>query len=119
MRKTVFGFSLVIAFVASGCNTQLHQAMLLHENRRLEDALYTTQAQVAHLKRENNSLREQQVNEIPLSPGRSRSDAWEDDVRLIPPVEMPKVILPGESGTTDVPDSMKGSQMVPLWTPVR
>jgi hypothetical protein len=119
MRKIAFSISLVIAFAAIGCNSQLHQSLLIHENRRLEDALYVSQAQVAQLKRENNSLWEQQRNETPLSPDRSRSGTWDDDLDLIPPVEMPKVIVPGGSGTTEVPDFMKGSQAVPVWTPRR
>jgi hypothetical protein len=119
MRKIIFGFSLIIAFAASGCNSQLHQSMLMHENRRLEDALYSTQAQVAHLKRENNSLRAQQEGEIPLSPVRSRPSTWDDDFDIIPTIEMPKVIVPSESGTSEVPDSLKGSQVVPIWTPRR
>jgi hypothetical protein len=119
MRKIVFGFSLVIAFAAAGCNSQLHQSLLLHEHRRLEDALYAAHAQVAHLKRENNALREQRESEIPLSPGRPRSGTWEDDLDLIPPVEIPKVILPSDPGTTEVPESLRRSQMIPIWMPVR
>jgi hypothetical protein len=119
MRKIVFGFSLVIAFVASGCNSQLHQSLLLHENRRLEDALYVSHAQVAHLQRENISLREQQGSEIFPSPGRTHSKTWDEDIDLIPPVEMPRVILPSELETTEVPETLKGSQMIPIWTPLR
>ncbi|MDR0327929.1 MAG: hypothetical protein LBI05_06505 [Planctomycetaceae bacterium] len=118
MRKIALSISLVIAFAAAGCQSQLHQSLLIHENRRLEDALYVSQAQVAQLKRENNSLWEQQRNEIP-SPDRSRSGTWDDDFDMIPPVEMPKVILPGESGTTEVPEFLRGSQAVPVWAPRR
>ena len=120
MKKIIFGTSLFVACVAAGCgNSQLHQSLLLHENRQLEDALYATRTQVADLQRENCMLRTQQGSEFPKSPGRDRHDSWDEDVNLIPPVEMPRIFLPSESGTTDVPDSLRGSQMIPVWTPKR
>jgi len=116
MRKIVFGTSLFIAFMAAGCtNSQLHQSLLMHENRRLEDALYVAHAQVTDLKRENDLLREQQGNVFPDPPERSRVNPWED---RIPTIEVPKVIL-DDPGTTEVPALLRGSQAIPLWTPVR
>jgi len=120
MGKIVFGISLSIAFVAAGCaSTQLHQSLLLNENRRLEDALYTAHAQVADLKRENESLRKQQTSESLRLPERSRTGFWDNDLDIDPPLEMPRVILPSESGTTEVPESLRGSQMTPIWMPIR
>jgi hypothetical protein len=116
MSKIVFGISLIIVLVAAGCgNSQLHQSLLLHENRRLEDALYVSHAQIADLKRENDSLRKQQESEHFTPQGRS----WGDDLDLMEPFEMPPVILPGESGSSEVPDSLKGSQRFPTWSPTR
>ena len=120
MKKIIFGTSLFVACVAAGCgNSQLHQSLLLHENRRLEDALYATRVQVADLQRENSMLRTQRGSEFIESPGYDRHDSWDGDMRLVPPVEMPKIFLPSDSGTTDVPDSLRGSQMIPVWTPKR
>ena len=122
MRKIVFGFSLSIALVAAGCAStqqQLHQSLLLHENRQLEDALYVAQAQVADLERENDLLRKQQANETLVPPGRTRAGLRDNDVEIIPPLDLPKVILPGESGTTEVPESLRGSHMIPMWMPRR
>jgi len=122
MRNIVFGTSLFIALVAAGCvgtQQQLHKSLLLHENRQLEDALFVSQAQIADLKRENDSLRRQQTSETRTPPGRSRSDSWLDDWDFGQPLEMPKVILPGDSGTTDVPEALRGSQMFPVWMPTR
>jgi len=120
MRKIIFGTLLCVACVAAGCgNSQLHQSLLLHENRQLEDALYATRAQIADLQRENSALRTQQGGEFPKSPEYERHDSWDEDMRLIPPMEMPKIFLPSESGTTDVPESLRGSQMMPVWTPKR
>ena len=117
MRKIVFGTSLFIACIVTGCmNTQLHQSLLIHENRRLEDALYATHAQVADLKRENNRLRGQQDSEFPGSSRRFQSESWEDDLE---PFEMPKVILPSEPGTSEIPELLRGSQALPVWSPRR
>ena len=122
MRKIVFGISLFIAVIATGCSSSLmHQSLLVHENRRLEDALYAAHAQAADLKRENNLLRKQQENEVLKSPGQPRTDSgsWDDNWDDFPPFEMPRVILPDEPGTTEVPESLRGSQAVPVWTPKR
>ena len=117
MRKIVFGTSLFIACLSAGCtNSQLHQSLLMHENRRLEDALYVAQAQVADLSRENDWLRDQQENVYSAPAKQSREDPWND---IVPTIEMPKMILDEESGTTEVPSLLRGSQAVPLWTPVR
>jgi hypothetical protein len=97
----------------------MHQSLLIHENRRLEDALYVAHAQVADLKRENEGLREQQTSEFPKPPGRSRAGSWESDLEDFPPFEMPRVILPDETGIMEVPESLRGSQMIPIWTPKR
>jgi len=121
MRKIVFGISLFIALVAAGCtgaHQRLHQSMLLHENRQLEDALYVAQAQVADLQRENDVLRKQQNGESRTPSRRSSNDSWLDDWN-IEPIEMPKVILPPDTGTTEVPESIKGVQMMYNWTPGR
>jgi len=120
MSKIVFGTSLFIALIAAGCtSTQLHQSLLLHENRQLEDALYVAHAQVADLQRENDLLRKQQSSESLAPPVRSRTDSGLDDWDFGPPLEMPKVILPDEPGTTEAPEFMRGSQTVPPWTPRR
>jgi len=122
MRKIVFGTSLFIALVVAGCASsqqQLHQSLLLHENRQLEDALYVAQAQVADLRRENDSLRRQQTSESRTPSRRPDTDSWLDDWDFGPPLEMPNVILPGDTGTTEVPESLRGSQTFPIWMPVR
>jgi len=120
MRKIIFGISLLIALATAGCtSTQLHQSLLVHENQRLEDALYTVQAQVADLQRENDLLRQQQTNQSSEPSGQFRSGFWDDGFDMEPPLEMPKVILPSDSGTTEIPESLRGSQMIPVWTPVR
>ena len=116
MNKIAFGISLFIVLAAAGCgNSQLHQSLLLHENRRLEDALYVSHAQIADLQRENDTLRKQQQDEILPPSGRS----WGKDIELDPPFEMPPVLLPNEPGTTDVPESLRGSQTFPRWSPRR
>jgi hypothetical protein len=117
MKKIAFGNSIFIACIFAGCaNTQLHQSLLLHENRQLEDALYVAQAQVSDLRRENDWLREQKDNTYPDPSERFREEPWND---IVPTIEMPKVILDEESGTTEVPMLLRGSQSLPLWTPVR
>ena len=120
MKKIIFGTSLFVACIAAGCgNSQLHQSLLLHENRRLEDALYVSHVQIADLQRENSMLRTRQGGEFRQSPRRDQHDSWDEDFELVPPVEMPKIFLPSGSGTTDVPDSLRGSQTIPVWTPQR
>lgn len=127
MRKIVFGTSLLIALAAAGCaSSQLHQSLLLQENRRLEDALYTTHAQVADLKRENDWLRSKQGTESQGTesqgteriepPRRSDDGSLEFDFDVAPPFEMPKVILPS---TEEVPAALRGSHSVPVWEPRR
>ena len=119
MRKIVFGISLFIPLIAAGCaSSQIHQSLLLHENRQLEDALYVAHAEVADLRRENDLLREQQ-NESLVPSGRSRTGLWDDGFDIDPPLEVPKVILPSDSGTTEIPESLRGSQVIPIWTPAR
>jgi len=119
MRKIVFGTPLFIAIIAAGCgSSQLHQSLLLHEHRQLEDALYAAHAQIADLQRENDVLRKQQGNEYNEPPGH-RAGSWDDDLNAMPPFEMPTVIIPGESGTSDVPESLRGSQAFPSWSPRR
>ena len=122
MRKIVFGISLLMTFVAAGCaSSQLHQSLLLQENRQLEDALYVTHAQVADLKRENDWLRSKQGTETVEPPRRSYNGSLEEefDFDIAPPFEMPKVILPGQSGTEEIPATLRGSHSVPVWTPRR
>lgn len=120
MWKITFGTSLFIALAAAGCgSSQLHQSLLLHENRRLEDALYTAHAQVADLRRENDALRKQQENEYLEPSGHSRTGSLDDDLDILPPLEMPKVILPHEPGRTEIPEALKGSQTIPIWSPRR
>ena len=121
MGKIVFGISLCIALVVAGCagtQQQLHQSMLLHENRQLEDALYVAQAQVADLQRENDGLRKQQTGESRVPSRRPSNDSWLDDWN-IDPIEMPRVILPGDAGTTEVPEALRDSQTMHIWSPVR
>ena len=119
MREIIIGISLFAAFVAVGCtNTQLHQSLLMHENRQLEDALYVAHAQITDLKRENDALRGQPANGYSELPGRSDAiwdEEWDDTV----PIEMPRVILPHEEGTTEVPGFLRGSDIMPTWSPVR
>jgi hypothetical protein len=116
----VIGTSLFIVCLAAGCvNPQMHQSLLIHENRRLEDALYAVHAQVADLKRENGRLREQQANGFFGSSDQSRVGSWNDHLSDYPSVEMPKVILPIGTGTTEVPETLRGSQTVPDWSPDR
>ena len=122
MRKIIFGSSLLfIVFIAAGCaGSQLHQSLLLHENRQLEDALFVAYAQVADLQRENEVLRRQRANESFEPPRQSRGNSWDDDWDLFPPMEIPPVILPDEPGTTDVPEWLiRGSQTMPTWSPTR
>ena len=120
MKEFVFGTSLFIVLAAAGCtSSQLHQSLLMHENRQLEDALYTAHAQVADLQRENDLLRKQQASESLTPPVRPRTDPGFDDWDFGPPLEMPKVILPDQPGTTEVPEFMRGSQTVSPWTPRR
>jgi len=117
MREIIFGTSLVIAFVATGCaSSQLHQSLLLQENRQLEDALYAAHAQVADLKRENDWLRNKQDTEMLERPRRPDSRLLDEEFDLAPPYEMPKVLLPG---TTEIPEALKGSQTMPIWRPRR
>ena len=111
MRKIVFGISLLVALVVTGCaSSQLHQSLLLQENRQLEDALYVAHSQVVDLQRENNWLRNKQNDD---------SLDLNEDFDLIPPYEMPKVILPSQPGTTELPDALKGSQGMRTWSPRR
>ena len=124
MRKIIFGTSLFIVLVATGCgNSRLHQSLLLHENRQLEHALFVAHAQITDLQRENNSLRRQQTNEFSEPPRRPRVDSWNDDWGFppveLPPMEMQRILVPDESGTTEVPALLRGSQMIPTWSPDR
>jgi|GEM_PF-3091271 len=120
MRKVIIGISLFAAFIAAGCtNTQLHQSLLMNENRQLEDALYVAHAQITDLKRENDALRGQQANGYSEPPGRSGVNFWEEEWEDAIPVEMPRVILSDEEGTTEVPDFLRGSDLIPTWSPVR
>jgi hypothetical protein len=123
MRKILFGISLLFIFSAGCANQQLHQTLLLHENQRLEEALYVTHAQLADLKRENDELRNSQTgyDETIVPPKRSYNSLPSPDQDLMeaPPFEMPKVILPDQPGTMEVPDSLKGSQSIPVWKPAR
>ena len=116
MKAIVFGTSLFIAVWATGCttHTQLHQSLLIHENQRLENALYTAHAQVADLKRENNLLRKQQTTG---PDDTDYQESWNEDWNIDLPLEMPKVILPEQPGTTEVPELMRESQTI--WSPVR
>ena len=112
MRSRVWGISLFIAFVAAGCaSSQVHQSLLMQENRRLEDALYVAHAQVGELKRENDFLRNKQETGS-IGP-------LEDEFDMDAPFEIPKVMLPGQSGTEEVPESLRGSQVMPTWRPRR
>ena len=117
MKKIVLGTLLFMFLVAAGCaSSQLHQSLLLQENQRLEDALYVAHAQVTDLKRENDLLRRTSATETVEPPKRSFNRSLDDELDIVPPFEMPKVILPG---TTEIPESMKGSQTIPIWKPRR
>ena len=120
MGKVVFGISLLYALMAMGCaSSQLHQSLLLQENRRLEDALYVSHAQVVDLKRENDWLRNKQGTEMVEPPRRSYDGSLEEEFDRVPPFEMPRVILPGHSGTEEVPEALRGSDSMPVWKPRR
>ena len=122
MRKIVFGISLLCALAAVGCtSSQLHQSLLLQENRRLEDALYVSHSQVVDLKRENDWLRSKQGTEMVEPPGRSYNGSLKEefDFDLVPPFEMPRVILPGHPSTEEVPEALRGSDSMPVWKPRR
>ena len=120
MRKIVFGTLLFIACTSAGCTSaRLHQSLLMHENRQLEDALYATQAHVAELHRENKWLRQQHSSEFHDSSSRSTSGSWDDDLDFTQPLEMPAVILSDEPDSAEVPGWMTGSQAIPIWSPRR
>jgi hypothetical protein len=119
MRKMFFGTSLLLVFAVAGCaSSQLHQSLLLHENRRLEDALYVAHAQAAHLKRENDALRTQQGTEFDDPPRRPFTGSFEEELELIPPFEMPRTIIPGYDAS-EIPEAFRGSQTTPGWQPRR
>ena len=82
----------------------------------MEDALFVAQAQVADLTRENNVLRTKRTGEF---SGRSQTESWGDGFEVEPLIEMPRVILPSDSGTTEIPEALRGSQMFPIWMPQR
>lgn len=118
--KIVSSTSLFIALAAAGCtSSQLHQSLLMHENRRLEDALYAAHAQTVELKRENDLLRNKQDADSIELPMQSDDRVLDENFDLAPPVEMPKVILPEQPGTSGVPEALKGAQIIPLWQPKR
>jgi len=125
MRNIVFGTFLFTALLTTGCGSSpLHQSLLMHENRQLENALYAAHAQVTHLKRENNLLRKQQTTGIIDqhyidSPGQPFDGPWDEKLDFFPPLETPKVILPEKPGTMEVPESLRGSQTAPVWSPRR
>ena len=122
MRQIVLGVSLLMISAVAGCaSSQVHQSLLLQENRQLEDALHVAHSQVVELKRENDWLRSKQETEVgkPLKRSYTGTVEEEFDFDIAPPFETPKVILPGQSGTEEVPESLRGSQMIPIWTPVR
>ena len=139
MSKIIFGTSLFIVFIVTGCtNSHLHQSLLLHENRQLEDALYVAHAQIADLRRENNSLRRQQTNDFPEPPRRPRVDSWEsidtrnnnnnswdidpwnnDGWNTPPSLEMPRILVPNEPSRTEPTEWQTDSQRIHNWSPVR
>jgi len=120
MRNIVFGTFLFTALLTTGCGSSpLHQSLLMHENRQLENALYAAHAQVTHLKRENNLLRKQQTTDFIDSPGQPFDGSWDEKLDFFPPLETPKVILPEKPGTMEVPESLRGSQTAPVWSPRR
>lgn len=95
--------------IPAGCvNQQLHQTLLLQENRQLEHRLLVAQAQADDLRRENESLR----NRISQDP------QPESDVSLTPP-EMPKAIFPDPPSGTATPDAPAGGEPPPVWNPNR
>ena len=119
MGKIVFCTSLFIALIAAGCaNSRLHQSLLLQENRQLEDALFTAHARIADLQRDNDWLRDRQENER-SRPSRRTTEVFDEEFDNVLPFEVPTIILPIQSGTEEVPESLRGSQMMPIWQPVR
>ena len=120
MRNIVFGTSLFLALMTAGCaSSQLHQSLLLQENRQLEDALYVAHSQVTDLKRENDWLRNKQETEMVEPPRRRYIESLGEEFEIAPPYEMPKVILPSQPGTEEIPEALKGSQTMPMWKPRR
>lgn len=120
MGKRFFGILLFVALIVEGCaSPQWHQSLLIHENQQLENALYMAQSRAVELKRENDRLRKKQGTEDDVLPMESDSNVLDEELELAPPVEVPKVILPSQPGTTEVPDSLKGAEIMPLWHPRR
>ncbi|MDR1964862.1 MAG: hypothetical protein LBQ50_13910 [Planctomycetaceae bacterium] len=143
MKKHLLGLTLILsAFL--GCTSryqyEVDQSLLLQENRRLENALYVTHAQLVDLKRENESLRNTTLRKSnaslpqePLTrPKRIQSPPVENYDEA-PPFEPPEIIIPNEiPGSNAVPDSLKSSQILlpkivlsseekspPVWSPTR
>ncbi|MDR2704455.1 MAG: hypothetical protein LBC02_01630 [Planctomycetaceae bacterium] len=123
MKKHLLGFLLIFPMVL-GCTSQyqyqMEQSLLLQENRRLENALYVTHAQLVDLKRENDALRGTKSSgnnitlpEQPLTrPKRNQSLPVENDEEA-PPFAPPEIIIPKNTpGSETIPDSLKSSKLV-------
>jgi hypothetical protein len=116
MRNIVFGTLLFAALASIGCKSSpLHETLLLQENRRLEDALYVAHAQAAELRRENSLLQNRQSE----SSSRSYTGSQEIEWDSFPTLEVPKVLLPEQPGTPEVPGFLRGSETMPTWGPRR
>ncbi|MDR3234823.1 MAG: hypothetical protein LBT46_14375 [Planctomycetaceae bacterium] len=125
---------LCIALLLSGGCAQpcVHQSMLLHENRRLENALYVTHAQLADMKQENEALRNGGRSEDaspnmlpdgglipPVLPIKSKKTKENEKLNNAPPFELPTIEIPGGGESKALPQTLKSSQSAPVWSPQR
>lgn len=123
MNKLPIGILLLIAALVPGCannrcQQQVEQSLLLEENRRLYDALYTTHAQLEDLQHENDELRsaadaaarrsydedEPYRNSSPRS--RYRDDEPRDDGGEAPGFGLPTTTIPDNAPGTTAPPSL-------------
>jgi hypothetical protein len=132
MKRLCFVSVVILLLAISGCMSsqqrQIHQSLLLQENRRLENALYVTHAQLVKAKRENETLRNAQsrngdssrVSTPLLRPKREQPKQKNfDDAPLYEP---PEIIVPEDHpGSTTLPDALKKSDnlLPPSWSPTR
>lgn len=124
MKKILFALVPLVCAASFGCTNryqqQVDQSLLLQENRRLEEALYVTHAQLVDLKRENEALRNLDPGETngrsssaPAPRSRRRVSAPADDYDDAPPYQVPEITIPPEGGSSTLPDALKGVNMLP------
>jgi hypothetical protein len=146
MKRLFFSTALLVLLVVTGCaggyQYQVDQSLLMQENRRLENALYVTHAQLVTLKRENEVLRNSQSNRknkdsiFPATPslvnpllrpkrnGQPSRDDYDEAPPFVPPSVLPNLQnLPEDRnpGGTDpnnppinqIPDSLKNTKISP------